>query len=141
MLVCDRRALCRARTIVVEFIFEYPADTVSEVGERREATSTTNESTTEYLLDGYNDEGNNFDIGTGQTASVFSGRCDNNSNSTTNARVSIVLGSTSLTYIAYQPNPTQSESATQSPGQIMTYNHILSHQVKMQKQMVGLTLA
>ena len=92
---------------VLEFIFEYHADSASEVGERREATSTTDESTREYSLDGYNDDGDNLDISTGQIASVFSGRCDNNSNSTANARASIVPGSTSLTYIAYQPNPVQ----------------------------------
>lgn len=38
---------------VVKFIFEYHADTASEVGERREAISTTGESSTEYSLDGY----------------------------------------------------------------------------------------
>jgi plastocyanin len=80
------------------------ADTASEVGERREATSTTDESATEYSLDGYNVNGDNFDNNTGQTASVISGRGDNNN---TNTRVSLVPGSTSLTRIAYQPNPTQ----------------------------------
>jgi hypothetical protein len=62
---------------VVEFIFEYYADTASEVGERREATSTTGESSTEYSVDAYNDNGDNFDSSTRQTASVISG-CDNN---------------------------------------------------------------
>ena len=106
LLVCDRRVLCRVIAIVVEFIFEYHADTASEVGERREATSVTKESSTEYSLDGYNDDGDNLDSSTGQTASVISGRSDNNT-TTTNARVSIVPSSTGLTHIAYQPNPAQ----------------------------------
>ncbi len=83
------------QTEVVEFIFEYNGNTASAIGERTEAASSTGESLAQYALEGYNGDDDSYEVynSTGQV--------------TTSPRVSIVPGSSSLTNIAYQPNPAQ----------------------------------
>ena len=84
---------------VVEFIFEYNTTTApaSETRERREATTTTNTSLTLSTQEDGDDD--DIDNNAGPAASVTS--------SDTITTVSIVPGSSSLTDIAYQPNPAQ----------------------------------
>lgn len=83
------------QTEVVEFIFEYNGNTGSAIGERTEAASNIGESLGQYELEGYNGDNDGYGV------------YNNTGQGTTTPRVSIVPGSSSLTDIAYQPNPAQ----------------------------------
>lgn len=83
------------QTEVVEFIFEYNGNTASAIGERTEAASNTGESLAQYELEGYNGDNDGYEV------------YNNTGQATTSPRVSIIPGSSSLTNIAYQPNPAQ----------------------------------